>query len=530
MKTTLFMISMIFVSPFFSFAEGDHSDHDAHEESEASQNVISPQALINMNVVIQEIDSSNYTVYTPVPAYIKPHPLSVQPIYAPFGGIIKLKQLEPGQYIQPNEVIATIIRDPIARPKLNLIEKILNPASEEFHNAVAKLLITKKSLDVLNQEIIRIESFKNSADGISIIPQKDYFNLKYERTKTTQELENSRSKLEFHGLKSDEILKLEKGGKIMPPKNIWVNSLKKNNIWNDLSEELYQSLDSATKSNRWVIATIGEISAEGLLNRELMTFLKSHQAAKSAILEIASLLQQGNSIENIKNFIEQGALSNIIEIKAPNNQIGWDLNAIKARNGKKVITGETLFELLDPSKKILTSEPSGSELIHLKQVSQEHASFNATSLIPNSSIPLNNLKISSFQTNGLHKSSVYIPVKNTLLSNHKIENTTYRNWTLIDGTKYKLKLPLQQLKDVIVVPSEAIIEHGSDKVVFVKYENEVIRRNVIILYQNDEIAVIGKGSELLPDEPIVVKGSFALQLALVAGTPEAVDPHAGHSH
>lgn len=540
MKTYPWIPLFCLLFSLYGFSQDDHSghdhgdheghDHSGHEEPSHTNSNLSPQALKNMNVVVRDIDSSDYTIYTPVPAYIKPHPLSIQPVYAPFGGMIQLKKLEPGQFIKENQVIATIIREPIARPTLNLVEEILNPASEEFHNAVAQLLITKKSLDVLNEEIKRIESFNQNEEGISIIPQKDYFNLKYERTKTTQVLKNSRSKLEFHGLKKDEIFKLEQGGKIATPKDIWINSLKKNDIWNEHSEILFQSLNPTLKLNRWVIATIGEISAEGLLNASLLSFFKSNKKARHSILEVSSLLQQGYSLDHIKTFIDQDALSNVIEVKAPAHKAGWDLNSISVRNGEKVATGDTLFELLDPSKKILSSEPSGSELVHLKNAAQKNSSFNATPLIPDSSIELTQVKISSFRTNANLKSSVYMPVNNALLSKQLVNDTPYRNWDLIDGTQYKLKIPLKTLKDVLVVPAEAIMDHGSDKVVFVKYNHEVLRRNVIILYQNDEVAVIGKGSDLLPDEPVVIQGAFALQLALIAGTPQAVDPHAGHNH
>ena len=96
--------------------------------------------------------------------------------------------------------------------------------------------------------------------------------------------------------------------------------------------------------------------------------------------------------------------------------------------------------------------------------------------------------------------------------------------------KYKLKVPVQVLEDVIVLPAKAVIDHGSDKVVFVRENDEFIRRKVIIIYQNNDVAVIGEGSELLPEESMVISGAFALELALIAGSPQAVDPHAGHNH
>ena len=121
-------------------------------------------------------------------------------------------------------------------------------------------------------------------------------------------------------------------------------------------------------------------------------------------------------------------------------------------------------------------------------------------------------------------------MKNTFLSLSKVNGVEYRNWQLRPGLKYFLQVPTRQLEDVIVLPAEAVIEHGADKVVFVREAKHFVRRKVIVLYQNDQVAVIGEGSELLPEEAMVVRGAFALQLALISGTPQAVDPHAGHNH
>ena len=88
----------------------------------------------------------------------------------------------------------------------------------------------------------------------------------------------------------------------------------------------------------------------------------------------------------------------------------------------------------------------------------------------------------------------------------------------------------EELKDIFIVPLDGIITHGPDKVVFV-YENKGFeRRKVTILHQDSSYAVLGSKSQINIGDKVVISGAYALQLALIAGTPEAMDPHAGHTH
>ena len=507
-------------------SSNDHSDHGASKESSK----ISEQALTNMGVKFAEIDSSDYTIFSPVPAYIDNHPLNELPLYAPLSGRLKNFQLEPGQMITSGTILAEIIRDPIPRPQLKLVEDILRPASEEYHSSIAALRSSVRNLKVLNSELTRLEKFKEDSDGLSIVPQKDLISLRYEISKATQDLENNRSKLRLHGLSPSEIKNVEAGKELVKSPKLWLNALKQNYIWTKNSTSLFTLMTKEQQKNRWVIATIGELSAEELIDKNLVEFFTQNKSAIKSFLEISSLLQQGHSLTDIDNLHQLGALESIIKIKAPINKNSWDLKKINIKPGQVVARGDTLFTLTDPSKMMMTAKPSGSEFKLINKAVQNQYSIEATPLIKGSSVDLSNLKISKIIGQEQGSALVLLPSPNTVLSEHSVDGTKYRNWNLRKGMKYKLKVPVQVLEDVIVLPAKAVIDHGSDKVVFVRENDEFIRRKVIIIYQNNDVAVIGEGSELLPEESMVIAGAFALELALIAGTPQAVDPHAGHNH
>ena len=396
--------------------------------------------------------------------------------------------------------------------------------------SIAALRSSVRNLKVLNSELTRLEKFKEDSDGLSIVPQKGLISLRYEISKATQDLENNRSKLRLHGLSPSEIKNVEEGKELVKSPKLWLNALKQNYIWTKNSTSLFTLMTKEQQKNRWVIATIGELSAEELIDKNLVEFFTQNKSAIKSFLEISSLLQQGHSLTDIDQLYQLGALESIIKIKAPINKTSWDLKKINIKPGQVVARGDTLFTLTDPSKMLMTAKPSGSEFKLINKAIQNQYSIEATPLIKGSSVDLNDLIISKIIGQEQGSALVLLPSPNTVLSEHSVDGTKYRNWNLRKGMKYKLKVPVKILEDVIVLPAKAVIDHGSDKVVFVRENDEFIRRKVIILYQNNDVAVIGEGSELLPEESMVIAGAFALELALIAGTPQAVDPHAGHNH
>ena len=52
---------------------------------------------------------------------------------------------------------------------------------------------------------------------------------------------------------------------------------------------------------------------------------------------------------------------------------------------------------------------------------------------------------------------------------------------------------------------------------------------VHVEYEDDRIVVLANDGSLFQGDPVVVRGAFALGLALQAGSG-AADPHAGHDH
>lgn len=505
-------------------------DHGEHAHTENEEVIISEQAIINMGVKIKAVDSSTYTVYKPVPALVKENPLNEQPVFAPFGGRVKSIETNIGEHKGSGETLVTLYRDPIKRPELKLVDGILSPASEEFHGAVTALKQNITASRVLNEELTRLQKFQKDSDSLALIPQKDLINLKYEIEKADRDVENSREKLELHGLSKKDIEAAKKGSYKANLLEIWKNALKANNIWNSKADSMLSSLSPNLLKNRWVIATIGELVAEDLLSEDLLEWFLSDKEAGNHFLEIVSLYQKGRTISDLKALHDLGAFKEIIQIKAPNKDMGWDVENILVKVGQQVSTGERLLTLTDQSNVYLISYPQASEVKDIISAVKSEAKMKAKPLTKGSGPELDNLQIDKIRGKEDGREEVLIIAQNLVLKESKTASGKFRSWSLRDGQKYILEVPVKELKDVIVLPVSALVKHGPDQVVFVKENGEFIRRRVIVEYQNNDVVVIGQGSELLPEENMIVSGAFALQLALIAGTPEAVDPHAGHNH
>jgi len=94
-----------------------------------------------------------------------------------------------------------------------------------------------------------------------------------------------------------------------------------------------------------------------------------------------------------------------------------------------------------------------------------------------------------------------------------------------------LEVPVRSMENVYVVSTAAIADDGPDKVVFIEDGDSFKSVPVEVAYQNEEVAVlpINKDTRLFPGDALVLKGAYALSLALKSGGAKP-DAHAGHNH
>lgn len=467
MKKYLILIISLFLIYGCGKIDSKNKAHDGESNSEKEE--ISKQAIANMGVEVKEVDSSDFTVYEPVPAVIAETSFNELPVFAPFSGRIKNINVKLGGNILKGESVVSIIRDAIPKVELTLTEDILKTAAQNLY--------TNQYID----GTIDINADKPSEDALLV-------------------------------------------------KDMWKKALEQNGVWNSKAQKLFDILPGKIKENQWVIATIGELAAEGLLSKEVLAWFTGNKKAAEYIIEIGGLMQRGSSLENIKDLYEIGAFEPVINIKAPDFAVDWDVEKISVKQGEKVEAGATLVTLTNHSKMYFIAKPVGSEIGILTKAASEKVSITAHPLVSGVSESVKGLKIAKILGHDDGGTHVYLPVKNKIISKSEQDGVKYRNWMLRNNMRFILQIPVKELKDVIVLPAEAVIDSGSDKVIFVKENGNFIKRKVVVVFSDEDKVVLGEGSDVFPEEAMITKGAFGLNMALQAEGPKKIDAHANCDH
>ena len=373
---------------------------------------------------------------------------------------------------------------------------------------------------------------------MAILPKKNEIDLRYDLARAEQELLNAREKLSLHGFSDEDIADLEAGKKVkLINEQIWKRSLQRNGLWTPNADAIFEALPAESKSAPWNVAAIGELAGAGLLSDELGQWLKEDATAAKHFLEIAGLLQQGNTLKQIQTLRKLNVLGPLIQMEAPAYELSkdliiknWDVREVLVKPLQRVEAGTHVAVLASPTQVLLKTEPVGSETTSVLKALKEGSEIEATPLVAGTGPHLKGLKL-SYATSDEHAGTVaFAYAQNEPLHIVDGPNGKFRTWQLRNGQRYMLRIPTEKLENVFVFPSDAVTDDGPDKVVFIQDGDSYKSVKVVVLHHDQEVAVIdGKHSEIFDGDMVVQRGAFSLSLALKAGA-SGVDPHAGHNH
>ncbi|MCA8962281.1 MAG: hypothetical protein KDC38_17270 [Planctomycetes bacterium] len=519
-----------------SSEEGGHGGHDHGAEAVAPSG-FTPEALRNLGVTTGTIQPARYVVHDSIPARVVETPFTYQRLTAPVGGRVRAIHVERGAVVDAGAIVVTLVRDPLPNPELTITSSILQPANEDVHQAVVMLREARQDIRIAQSEIDRIEKFASGS-----VPRQTIIDLEYTLERARGRRARAQRELEEHGLTSDEIEEIAEGGDIPPIRaTSWRRSLAKNGLWPESANALHAVLPEATRDRLWVINTVAELAARGLDTPELVAWLDATPDAAPHFAEIAGLLQNGHTVEDLARLHDLGALEPIVELRVPSRDAtpDWDVIEIHAQVGAQVERGTPLLTLADFRRLVLRAEPSGAEKGRLLAAAELHSPCRAVPLVRGSGPALEDLQVrsvtSAFGDEGVRTDTVaYVQVTNTATtgpaesSAHAGPNS--RTWSLRPGLQYELLVPARTFESVYVLPIDAISAEGPERKVYVPDGDTFRGISVVVGYADHEVAIIpiDKGTALFPGDTIVMSGAFSLGLAL--GASSGIDPHAGHNH
>ncbi len=521
-------------------AAGGHEGHDhgaeGHEgHAHAEETKLSPQTLANLGVEFAPLTETNFIRSREVPAIVEARPDGVRPISAPVAGRVTRTFVTAGQLLKAGDPVAEIVRDPFPRPVLALTDSVLKPLNEDFHRGITELRATSRSLEIVREEVERIRRVLavSTPGGAPAVLTKTEIDLGYEERKVSRALDSARSEVRRHGLTDEEIAAIESGTGVVPDVPPVRTILSRNRLWSAGADEALALLPADVRDTPYALAVLGELAGTGTLTGELVAALKAQPALAAAFLDIAGLIQQGETVAALTSRIESGALASTVVVRAPADAPTWDVTSLGVRSGARVDLGAVIATIEDARTVFVRLAPAGGDVEWVEAALADGGALIAEPLVAGAGAPIGDIRLRRMDRDpdGGHAVSALAEVANRVVADIGGEGgTVARTWALRPGMRYFVRVPVESLFKRFVLPADALIPRGADTVLVVKHGATYVEVPVHVEYSDSRVAVVANDGAVFAGDTVAHKGAYALSLALQAGKGGAVDPHAGHNH
>jgi multidrug efflux pump subunit AcrA (membrane-fusion protein) len=103
-------------------------------------------------------------------------------------------------------------------------------------------------------------------------------------------------------------------------------------------------------------------------------------------------------------------------------------------------------------------------------------------------------------------------------------------WHFKPGQRMELRVPMEEWKDCIVLPVNAVVEEGAETYVYRQNGDHFDRVAVHVEYRDRDSVVVANDGAVFPGDVVAGQGAYQMHLALKNKAGGGVDPHAGHQH
>lgn len=472
-----------------------------------------------------------FTRHVELPATVVSDPQALRPIVAPLGGIVTHVHVTTGQPVREDSTLVRITRDPIALPEASRTEDLLPLRSEPVHESVSALRTALGRLEIANRELTRIERIEaDNPEGLPVVPRRERIQLQYEVARSKTEVANARHELELHGLTDEEISAIEKGQSPPPSSRLWVRALRKAEVWDASSDALLTIVTSKQAGPPWVTALIGELSVRGLLTSEALEAFRTSEALRVHFRDAAALLLQGMPVAALTHLADQGALAASFEVRLEGGAgFEADVHALHVVPGTRVARGDMLVSVFDARRMWLRVEPLGSEVGRLVEALTNRSAMHARPLIEGTGPQLDDVRLSRMETHtdDTEREHAYAPLANAVVATS--DDPPGRTWRLRTGMQYLLAVPERRVDGVFVLPTDAVIRRGNERVILIADGDEFRAVPVTIVDEDGESVAIANDGAIFPNDPVLVRGAFEVGLAMQRDEGSGDAGH-GHSH
>lgn len=296
------------------------------------------------------------------------------------------------------------------------------------------------------------------------------------------------------------------------------------------------------------ITRLSKIAAEGGIPGRQVLERQYEQQNKQAVLRAQhqALLLHGLTEGQVQEILRTRTLLRHLVVDVPGESVAQDeskaspakqyeIQDLRVSRGQSVTAGETLAVLTDYSELFIEGNAFDKDVVAVNKAVEQNWSIGAV-LETDEAKPeiIRNLKILYVAGKVDPESRTfhfYLTLPNSLLRDVG-GNSEHRfiSWRYKPGQRVQLTVPVEQWKDRIVLPVDAVAQDGVETYVFTPNGERFDRRPVHVEYRDRFNVVIANDGALFPGDAVALSGAQQMQLALKNKSGGAIDPHAGHNH
>jgi multidrug efflux pump subunit AcrA (membrane-fusion protein) len=216
-------------------------------------------------------------------------------------------------------------------------------------------------------------------------------------------------------------------------------------------------------------------------------------------------------------------------------QPSYEIRLLKVALGQSVTAGETLAVLCDHAELFIEGNAFDKDVAAVNRAVEKDWPVRA--VIESDEVEaqvISRLKI-------LYVSGTVDPESRTFHFYVRLPNNLLRDavgddghrfisWQYKPGQRVQLTVPVEQWRDRIVLPVEAVAQDGVETYVFSPNGDHFDRRPVHVEYRDRFSVVIANDGSVFPGDAVALTGAQQMQLALKNKSGGGIDPHAGHNH
>lgn len=310
--------------------------------------------------------------------------------------------------------------------------------------------------------------------------------------------------------------------------------------------DLLRTAESLDVTNR-EIARVEGLTRDGALAGKTLIDLNYEKQKAEAVLRAQrqTLVLHGLSEEQVADILETRQLLPRLSITVPPDVASGasqsapqslQVQELRVERGQHVNAGDVLFVLADHHELFIEGRAFEQDVQAVSNaVAQnwkvsaavENKSGHAEGAVTDLSVV--------FMANKVDPESrafrFYVTLPNRILRETKAaDGRNYLDWEFKPGQRVQIRVPVEQWKDRIVLPIDAVAYEGTEAFVFQANGDHFDRRPVHVEYRDQIWAVIANDGSIFPGDIVAESGAFQLQTALKSKAGGGIDPHAGHNH